>query len=147
MARFLSYDLTSAQNSYSSHKEWRRNALRAVQSRILDVRTLRTPTSVTKLHEAITKYSKKCEDIEVCIERLMVIDAANTTRDYAKEIDNMTVERARLDIEVADCLLLAPKETKPIRVEQAQETDKVKIKVDLQLETLTNDATPVEFRI
>ena len=77
----------------------------------------------------------------------MVIDAANTTRDYAKEIDNMTVERARLDIEVADCLLLAPKETKPIRVEQAQETDKVKIKVDLQLETLTNDATPVEFRI
>ena len=65
MARFLSYDLTSAQNSYSSHKGWRGNALRAVQSRIHDVRTQRIPTPVTKLHEAIDKYTKKCEDIEV----------------------------------------------------------------------------------
>ena len=76
----------------------------------------------------------------------MVIDAANT-EDYVKEIDNMTVEQARLNKEVTDCLLHAPKETKPIRVEQAQETDKVKIRVDLNPETLTNDATPVEFRI
>ena len=146
MARFLSYDLTSAQNSYSSHKGWRGNALRAVQSRIHDVRTLRTPTSVTKLHKAINKYSKKCENIEVCIERLMVIDAANTG-DSTKEIDNMAIERARLNKEVTDCLLLAPKETTPIRLEQAQETYKVKIRADLKQETLTNDATPVEFRI
>ena len=83
MARCLSYNLISAQNSYSSHKGWRGNTLRAVQSRIHDVRTLWTPTSVTKLHKAIDKYSKKCEDIEVCIERLMVKDAANT-RDYTK---------------------------------------------------------------
>ena len=109
MARFLSYDLTSAQNSYSSHKGWRGNALRAVQSRIHDVRTLRTPTSVTKLHEAIDKYTKKGNDIEVCIERLMVIDAINTA-EYVKEIENMAVERARLDKEVTDCLLVAPKE-------------------------------------
>ena len=101
---------------------------------------------MTKLHEAIDKYSKKSEDIEVCFEQLMVIDAANTG-DYVKEIDNMTVERARLDKEATDCILLTPKETTPIRVEQAQETDKVKIRVDLKLETLTNDATPVEFRI
>ena len=146
MTRFLSYDLTSAQNSYSSHKGWRGNALRAVQSRIHDFRTLRTPTSVTKLHEAIDKYSKKCGDIEVCIERLMVIDAINTA-EYVKEIDNMTTERARLDKEVTDCFLVAPKETTPIRIEQTQETDKVKIRVDLKPETLTNDATPVEFRI
>ena len=146
MARFLSYDLTSAQNSYSSHKGWRGNALRAVQSHIHDVRTLRTATSVTKLHEAIDKYSKKCKDIEVCIGRLMVIDAVNTG-DYTKEIDNMAIERARLDKEVMDCLLLAPKESTPIRVEQAQEIDKVKIRTDLKTETLTNDATPVEFRI
>ena len=145
-ARFLSYDLESAQNSYSSHKGWRGNALRAVQSRIHDVRTLQTPTSVTKLHEAIDKYSKKCEDKEVCIKRLMVIGAANTG-DYAKEIDYMTIEPARLDKEVTDCLLLAPKETTPVRVEQAQETYKVKIRVDLKPETLTNDATLVEFRI
>ena len=32
-------------------------------------------------------------------------------------------------------------------MEQAQETDKVKIRVDLKPETLTNDATPLEFRI
>ena len=59
MARFLSYDLISAQNSYSSHKGWRGNALRAVQSCKHDVRTLQTPTLVTKLHEAIDKYTKK----------------------------------------------------------------------------------------
>ena len=59
MARFLSYDLTSAQNSYSSHKGWWGNALRAVQSRIHDVRTLRTATSVTKLHEAFNTYTPK----------------------------------------------------------------------------------------
>ena len=146
MARFLSYDLTSTQNSYSSQKGWRGNALRAVQSRIHNVKTLRTPTSEIKLHEAIDKYSKKCEDIEVCIERLMVIDAINTA-EYVKEIDNMTVERARLDKEVTDCLLVAPKETTPIRIEQTQETDKIKIRVDLKPETLTNKATPVEFRI
>ena len=58
MARFLSYDLTSAQNIYSSYKGWRGNALRAVQSRIHDMRTLPTPTSVTKLHKAIDKYTK-----------------------------------------------------------------------------------------
>ena len=66
MASFLSYDLTSAQNSYSSHKGRRGNALRTVQSRIHDIWTLRTPTSVTKLHKAIDKYTKKGEDIEVC---------------------------------------------------------------------------------
>ena len=59
----------------------------------------------------------------------------------------MAIERARLDKEVTHCLLLAPKETAPIRVEQAQEIDKVKIRTDLNPETLTNDATPVEFRI
>ena len=131
MARFLSYDLISAQNSYSSHKGWRGNALRAVQSRIHDVRILRTPTLVTKLHEAIDKYTKKCDDIEVCIEQLIVIDAINTA-EYVKEIDNMTAERARLDKEVTDCLLVAPKEATPIQIEQPQETDKVKIRVDLK---------------
>ena len=146
MARFLSYDLISAQNSYSSHKGWRGNALRAVQSRIHDVRTLRTPALVTKLHKAIDKYTKKCEDIEVCIERLMVIDPANTG-DHTKEIDNMVMLRARLDKEVMDCLLLAPKETTPIPVEQAQDIDKVKIRTDIKPETLTNNATPAEFRI
>ena len=35
----------------------------------------------------------------------------------------------------------------PIRIEQPQEVDKVKIRVDLKPETLTNDATPIEFRI
>ena len=84
MTRFLTYDKASAQNSYSSHRGWRGNALRAVQSRIHDVRTLRTPTSVTKLHEAIDKYTKKCEDIEVCIERLMVIDEENTANSGSK---------------------------------------------------------------
>ena len=74
----------------------------------------------TKLHEAIDKYTKKCD---------------------------VTTERARLDKEVTDCLLVAPKETTPIRIEQPHEADKVKIKVDLKPETLTNDATPVEFRI
>ena len=76
----------------------------------------------------------------------MVIDAANTG-DYTKEIDDMAIERARLDKEVMDCLLLAPKETTPIRVEQVQDIDKVKIRTDLKSETLTNDATPVEFTI
>ena len=76
----------------------------------------------------------------------MVIDAANTG-DYTMEIDNMAIERARLDKEVTDCLLLAPKETTPIRVEQTQDKDKVKIRTDLKPETLTNDATPVELRI
>ena len=56
MARFLSNDLISAQNSYSSPKGWRGNTLRVVQSQIHDVRTLRTPTSVTKLHEAIDNF-------------------------------------------------------------------------------------------
>ena len=146
MARFLSYDFISAQNSYSSHKGWRGNALRAVQSRIHDVRTLQTPTSVTKLHEAIDKYTKKCDDIEVCIKRLMVIDAINTA-EYVKEIDNMTAERARLDKEVTDCLLIVPKEATPIRIEQPQETNKVKLRVGLKPETLTSNATPVEFKI
>ena len=59
----------------------------------------------------------------------------------------MAIERARLDKEVTDCLLLAPKETTPIGVEQAQDIDKVKIRTDLKPETLTNDATQVEFRI
>ena len=71
--------------------------------------------SVTKLHEAIKKYTKKCEDIELCIERLMVIAAINTA-EYVKEIDNMTTERARIDKEVTNCLLVAPKETTPIRI-------------------------------
>ena len=115
-----------------------------VQSRIHNVKTLQTPTSITKLHEAIEKYPKKCEDIEVCIESLMVIDAINTA-EYVKEIDNMTTERARLDKEVTDCLLVAPKETTPIRIEQPQEIDKVKIRVDLKPETLTNNATPVKL--
>ena len=70
-----------------------------------------------------------------------------TTADYVKEIDNMTTERARLDKEVTDCLLVAPKEATPIRIEQPQETDKVKIRVDLKPETLTDDVTPVKFRI
>ena len=144
MARFLSYNITSAQNSYSSHKGWRGNTLRAIQSRVHDVRTLHTPTSVTKLHEAIDKYTKKCEDIEICIERLKVIDAANMG-EYTKEIDKMTMERARLGKELTDCLLLAPKETTPIRVETDQDTDKVKIGTDLKPETFTNDATLVEF--
>ena len=76
----------------------------------------------------------------------MVIDAINTA-EYVKEIDTMTTERARLDKEVTDCLLVAPKETTPIRIEQPHEVDKVKIRVDLKPETLANDATPVEFRI
>ena len=76
----------------------------------------------------------------------MVIDAINTA-EYVKEIGNMTTERARLDKEVTDCLLVAPKETTPIRIEQPQEVDKVKIRVDLKPETLTNDTIPVEFRI
>ena len=76
----------------------------------------------------------------------MSIDTANMG-DYTKEIDNMTIERARLDKEVMDCSLLAPKEITPIRVETAQDTDKVKIRTDLKPETLTNDATSMEFRI
>ena len=76
----------------------------------------------------------------------MVIDAANMG-EYTKEIDNMTMERARLDKEETDCLLLAPKETTPIRVETAQETDQVKIRTDIKPKTVTNDATPIEFRI
>ena len=75
----------------------------------------------------------------------MVIDTANMA-DYAKEID-MTVERARLDKESTDCLLLEPKEATPVRIEAPQDTDKVKIRTDLKPETLTNNATPVEFRI
>ena len=59
----------------------------------------------------------------------MVIDAINTA-EYVKEIDNMTTERARLDKEVTDCLLVAPKETTPVRIEQPHEIDKVKIRVD-----------------
>ena len=59
----------------------------------------------------------------------------------------MTIEWARLNKEVTDCLLVVPKETTPIRIEQSQEIDKVKIGVNLKPETLTNDATPVEFRI
>ena len=42
----------------------------------------------------------------------MVIDAAHKD-DYAKEIDNMATEQARLDKEVTDCLLFAPKEATP----------------------------------
>ena len=61
----------------------------------------------------------------------MVIDAENTA-DYVKEIDTMATERARLDKEVTDCLLVAPKETTPIRIEQQHEVDKVKIRVDLK---------------
>ena len=84
--------------------------------------------------------TKNCEEIEICIERLMVMHAANMG-EYTKEMDKMTIERARLDKEVTDCLLLAPKETTP------QETNKVKIRTDLKPETLTNNATLVEFRI
>ena len=76
----------------------------------------------------------------------MVIDAENTA-DYVKEIDTMATERARLDKEVTDCLLVAPKETTPIRIEPQHEVDKVKIRVDLKPDTLAHDATPVEFRI
>ena len=76
----------------------------------------------------------------------MVIEPASKG-DYTKEIDNMAIEQARLDKEVTDCLLLAPKETTPIRVKPVQDIDKVKIRTDLKPETLTNDATPVEFRI
>ena len=43
----------------------------------------------------------------------MVIDVINTA-EYVKEIDNMATERARLDKEVTDCLLVAPKDTTPI---------------------------------
>ena len=111
MARFLSYDLTSAQSRYSSHKERRGNALRAVQS----------------MHQK-------------------VIDTANMG-DYAKEIDNMTIKRARLDKEVTDCLLLAPKEATLVCIETPQDADKVKIRTDLKPETLTKDATPVELKI
>ena len=146
MARFLSYNLTSAQNSNSSHKGWRGNALRAVQSQIHNVRTLHTPSSVTKIHKAIDKYTKKCEDIEICIKILMATDATNMG-DYTKEIDNMTIKRARLDKEVTDCLLLATKEATPVCIEAPQEADKVKIRTDLKPETLTNNASPVEFRI
>ena len=88
----------------------------------------------------------KCKDIEICIERLMVIDAANLD-DFAKEIDNMTTERARLDIQVTECLLLAAKEATPVQIEAPQDTDKVKIRTNLKPDTLTNDATPVKFRI
>ena len=55
----------------------------------------------------------KCEDIEVCIERLMVIDTANM-EEYTKEINTMTSDRARLNREVAECVLLAHKEASPI---------------------------------
>ena len=74
---------------------------------------------------------RKFEDIEICIERLMVIDSANI-EDYAKEIDNMTMEQARLDKEVTECLLLAPKEATPVRIEASQDTDKVKLRTDLK---------------
>ena len=64
-----------------------------------------------------------------------------------QKIDNKTVEWARLDKEVTYCLLVAPKETTPIRVEQSQETDKLIIRIDLKPETLTNNATPLEFKM
>ena len=67
--------------------------------------------------------------------------------DYAKEIDNMAMEQARLDKDVTDCLLLAPKEAKPVCIEAPQDTDEVKKTTDLNPDTLTNDATSVEFRI
>ena len=68
-------------------------------------------------------------------------------RKYVKEIDTLTTERARLDKEATDCLLVTPKETTPIQIKPPHEVDKVKIRVDLKPETLANDATPVEFRI
>ena len=117
-----------------------------MQSRVHNFRTLQTPTLVAKLYEAIDKYIKKCKDIEICIERLMVIGGANMG-DYAKEINNMTIERARLNKEVTECLLLAPKEATPVRIEAPQDTDKVKIRTDLKTGTLTYDTTPVKFRI
>ena len=108
--------------------------------------TRRQNTTNTNLHEAIDKYTKKCKDIKICNEKLMVIDAANMG-DYAKEIDYMTTERARLEKEVTECLLLAPKEATPVRIEAPHNTDKVKIRKYFKPETLTNNATPVEFRI
>ena len=93
------------------------------------MRTLRTPTTVAKLHEAINKYRRQCKDIEICIEKLMVIDAANL-EDRVKEIDNMTTERARLNKEVTECLLLAPKEATLVHIEAPLNTDKVKIRRD-----------------
>ena len=41
------------------------------------------------------------------------------------EINNMTIERARLDKEVTYCLLLAPMETTPICKETPKDTDKL----------------------
>ena len=76
----------------------------------------------------------------------MVIDPVNMG-DYMKETDNMTIEWERLNIEVTGCLLLAPKEIPPIRIETPQKTDKEKIRTILKPETLINDAAPVEFRI
>ena len=81
MARFLSYNLTLAQNSYVFHKGWRGN----IPSRVHDVKTLPTPTLVARLHGAIDKYTMKCEDIDMHRK----IDATNMD-DYAQEIDNMT---------------------------------------------------------
>ena len=62
-------------------------------------------------------------------------------------IENMTIKRAKLDKEVMECLLLAPKEGTPVHIEAPQDTDKVKSRRDLKPKTLTNDATQVEFRI
>ena len=46
-----------------------------------------------------------CEDIEVLIGRLIVIDAANT-EEYTKEINTMASKRVSLDRGVMECLLL-----------------------------------------
>ena len=49
----------------------------------------------------------------------------------------MTSEKARLDREFTECLLLAPKAATPIPMEISLDKDKVKIRTDLKPNTLT----------
>ena len=64
----------------------------------------------------------------------MFIDTDNIG-DYTKEIDNMAMELARLDKEVMECLLLAPKKATPVHIEAPQDKDEVKIRTYLKPET------------
>lgn len=76
----------------------------------------------------------------------MVINAKNMDQ-YSDKIDTMTSERERLEKEVTECLLLAPKEATRIPMKVSQDKDNVKIRADLKPDTVANDATPVKFRI
>ena len=152
MARFLKMTPTQAVHSFNAHKGKRTEYVRQVVLRLADLALLTTPASVRILKERVEKYQQKCEDIELCVEHLCVIQPDREDV-WLKELKSISTEQAQLDTELCEAYNKAPAAQKnilePLKASPAdsKDTQKVRVRNDIKPEQLCNDNTPVEFKL